>query len=72
MSKNNRTYSSVRDESLLKTIHEGFNYFHEIDFSTNEAKQRRKHIRSRPQRAHTTISDRDDHRSLQTLLVQNK
>lgn len=51
-------------------MHDGFNYFHEIDFSMQ--KKSASFFRHRPVRKTMSISDKEDHHSLQMLLCDNK
>jgi hypothetical protein len=66
-----RSVLSYKDDSFLKTMHDGFNYFHEIDFSASKRNPFSK-LRPTHKRAVTSISEKDDHRSLQILLTENK
>lgn len=66
MSRRIRTYSLQKDNHFIKTMHSGFNYFHDIDFQSDG---KRKRFRNRML---TTSVEGDDHETLQMLLVSNK
>jgi len=63
-----KTSVGIKEDSFLKTIHEGFNYFHEIDLPS----RKRPHLSIRRKRAQTTLSDKDDHSTLRGVLEENK
>ena len=65
-----RSVVTYKEDSFLKTMHEGFNYFHEIEFSSK--KKAYSKIRPTHKRAATSVSEKDDHKSLQVLLTENK
>jgi hypothetical protein len=67
MSKPHRTQTAISEDSFIKTMHFGFNYFHEIDF---EKKQKRSQTRNRMQTLNSAFED--GHKTIQGILRDNK
>lgn len=60
--RHNRTYTTVKADSFIATMHEGFNYFHEIELTHSKIRQHR----NRPKGTQSNLEH--DRKNVQKML----